>query len=101
VPGGPGSSPDVGARLLAEGLARRRGHPVVVDNRPGVGGILAADTFAHARPGEALFYSFLGVVTVLPLTGDRLPYDPNADFVPVHAGASRISPPMPTRDPVC
>ena len=88
VPAGPAGAVDLSARLLAEGLARQRGHPLVVDNRPGADGILAAEAFARARPGEALFYSQLGIVTVLPLAGERLPYDPDIDFVPVHAGVT-------------
>ncbi len=88
VPASAGGAPDLGARLLAEGLARRRGHPLVVDNRVGADGIIGAEAFARTAPGEALFYSVLNVVTVLPLGADRLPYDPNADFVPIHAGTT-------------
>lgn len=89
VPAPAGSSPDVGARLLAEGLARRRGHTLVVENRPGADGVLGAEAFARARPGEALFYTFSGLVTTAPITAERpLPYDTNADLVPIHAAAT-------------
>ena len=50
----PGTSPDVAARLLAEGLSRRRGRPLAVDNRAGGDGTVGAAAFARARPGEAL-----------------------------------------------
>lgn len=88
VPGAAGGAPDLGARLLADGLARRRGHALVVENRVGADGIIGAEAFARTGPGEALFYSVLNVVTVLPLGADRLPYDPDADFVPIHAGTT-------------
>jgi tripartite-type tricarboxylate transporter receptor subunit TctC len=85
-----GSAQDLCARLLAEGLSRRRGHPVVVENRPSAGGIVAAEAFAQARPGEALFFSFIGVVTLAPFAPGRLPYDPEADLVPVHAAVTEF-----------
>jgi tripartite-type tricarboxylate transporter receptor subunit TctC len=85
VPASAGSAPDVAARLLAEGLSRRRGHPVAVENRAGADGVLGAEAFAQARPGEALFFSFSGPATIAALMQARLPYDPEADLVPVHA----------------
>jgi tripartite-type tricarboxylate transporter receptor subunit TctC len=84
----PGSSLDIAARVMAEGLSRRRGHPIAVENRPGADGILAAEAFVQARPGEALFYGIHAVVTVTPLLVERLPYNPEADLVPIHPGAT-------------
>jgi hypothetical protein len=75
--------------MLAEGLARRRGHPIAVENRAGADGVLGAEAFAQARPGEALFYSFVAAVTVVPLMHEgRLPLGPDADLVPISAGAA-------------
>lgn len=88
VPTSAGSAPDLGARLLAEGLTRRRGHSLVVENRPGAGGVLGAEAFVQARPGEALFYTFTSAVTVVALLTKRLPFDPEADLVPIHAAAT-------------
>ncbi|MEO3475947.1 tripartite tricarboxylate transporter substrate binding protein [Roseomonas sp. CAU 1739] len=90
------------ARLLADGLSRRRAHPIVVENRPGASGVLGAEAFAQARPGEALFFSFPGVVTIAALMQDRLPYDPETDLVPVHATVSDflglfVAPTLPVR----
>jgi tripartite-type tricarboxylate transporter receptor subunit TctC len=85
VPTPAGAAPDVAARLLAEGLSRRRGHPIAVENRPGAEGVLGAEAFTQARPGEALFFSFPAVVTIASLMQERLPYDPGRDLVPVHA----------------
>lgn len=88
VPVPPGTSPDTAARLLAEGLSLRRGHPLLVENRTGGDGTIGAGAFAQARPGEALFFGMTDLLTVAPLAGDRLPYDPASDFVPVSSAAT-------------
>lgn len=88
VPGPAGSAPDLAGRLLAEGLAHRRGHPIVVEDRPGADGLIAAEAFLQARPGEALLHSFSGLVTVVPLLHEgRLPFDPEADLLPISTTA--------------
>ncbi len=104
VPVPPGAAPDLAGRMIAEGLSRRRGHPIVVENRPGGEGVIGAEAFAQARPGEALFYSFVSAVTVAPLLheGGRLPFDPDADLVPISSAAAdffvlSIAPTLPTR----
>jgi tripartite-type tricarboxylate transporter receptor subunit TctC len=88
VPVPPGTSPDTAARLLAERLSHRRGHPLVVENRTGGDGTIGAAAFAQARPGEALFFGMADLLTVAPLAEDRLPYDPAGDFVPVSSAAT-------------
>jgi tripartite-type tricarboxylate transporter receptor subunit TctC len=88
VPVPPGTSPDTAARLLAEGLSHRRGHPLAVENRTGADGTIGAAAFAQARPGEALFFGMADLLTVAPLAGDRLPYDPAGDFVPISSAAT-------------
>jgi len=81
TPGGPGTGVDLGARLLAGELSRRFGQPFPVENRPGANGVLAAEAHARARPGESLLFSFPAVAN--PPLHDGLPYDPDADLVPV------------------
>lgn len=81
----PGSAPDVLARLLADGM--REGMPagIVVDNRPGAGGIIAAGEVARGAPadGSVLLFGEVGTLAMAPSTYARLPYDPARDFVPV------------------
>ncbi|MDB5380067.1 MAG: extra-cytoplasmic solute receptor [Rubritepida sp.] len=82
TPGGPGTGVDLAARILADGLARRLGQPFLVENRPGADGVLAAEAHSRARPGESLLFGFPAVAN--PSLHDRpLPYDPDADLVPV------------------
>ena len=88
VPVPPGTSPDIAARLLAAGLSSRRSHPLLVENRTGADGTIGAGAFAQAHPGDALFFGMADLLTVAPLAGDRLPYDPASDFVPVSSAAT-------------
>src|SRR5829696_7904261 len=50
VPYGPGSTPDIIARIVGDKLAKRTGQPVVVDNKPGAAGNLGTDAIAKAPP---------------------------------------------------
>jgi tripartite-type tricarboxylate transporter receptor subunit TctC len=83
VPSAAGSSVDVAARLFAEQLALRWGKPAVVDNRAGADGILAVQALLQADDGHTLLFSFPGVVTVVPLLHEKIPYDPVTDLVPI------------------
>lgn len=81
----PGGASDVMARLVAERLGHALGQSVVVDNRPGAAGTLAASLVAKA-PGDG--YTMLlaspTAITLAPTTmADRLPYSPAKDLVPV------------------
>ncbi|EGJ09692.1 Bug family tripartite tricarboxylate transporter substrate binding protein [Rubrivivax benzoatilyticus] len=83
VPTGPGSSLDLIARLLGERLAARWGQPVVVDNKPGAGGMLGVDAAAKARDGHTLALGFNGPVAFAPFLYRRMPYDPARDLRPL------------------
>jgi tripartite-type tricarboxylate transporter receptor subunit TctC len=83
VPVGPGTAPDVAARLFAERLAVRWKQPVVVDNRPGGDGIIGVGAFASMRGDHALLFSFAAPISVYPAVHNKLPYDPDRDVVPI------------------
>src|SRR5574343_1579701 len=79
----PGSSPDLTARALAEPLSRSLGQPVVVDNKVGAGGNIAADAVAKARDGHTLVLMINGNMTVARILNPKLAYDPLTDLAPV------------------
>src|SRR5438045_5743966 len=83
VPFAPGGQPDVVARALADPLGRALGQPVVVENRPGAGGNIAADAVAKAVPdGYTMLMGTNGPLAVSPALYRDLPYEPSRDFVP-------------------
>ncbi len=78
---GPGSSGDLIPRLLAQPLSAALGQPVVVENRPGVGGTLAADVVAKAAPdGHTFGLSNIQPHAVAPAVYPSVSYDPVRDF---------------------
>ena len=84
IPFAPGGGADRVGRMLAEPLGRELGQPIVVENRPGGGGTLAAAHVAAApADGYTLFYGTPGQLTTLPILMPNLPYDPVRDFAPV------------------
>jgi tripartite-type tricarboxylate transporter receptor subunit TctC len=84
VPFAPGGQPDVVARALADPLARALGQPVIVENRPGAGGNIAAEFVAKSAPdGTTLLVGTNGPIAVSPAIYRNLPYDVARDFVPV------------------
>ncbi len=83
VPFAAGGVGDLTARAVATGLAARLGQPVVIDNRPGAGGVVAADAVARAEPdGHTLFLMSNGTAVTASLF-KALPYDTVADFAPI------------------
>lgn len=78
-----GSSPDLTARALAEPLSKALGQPVVVDNKPGAGGNIAADLVAKATDGHTFGLMINGNMTIARLLNPKTPYDPLKDLAPV------------------
>jgi tripartite-type tricarboxylate transporter receptor subunit TctC len=79
-----GSGPDVQTRVIAEQLTRRWGQQVLVENRPGASGFLAAQAVAGAPPdGYTLLAGLPSIFTILPVQRDRLPIDVNRDLIHV------------------
>lgn len=84
VPFPAGGSADVQSRLIADALSKKVGQPVIVDNKPGAGGNIAAAEAAHARPdGYTLFMATTGTHASNISLYRKLPYDPVKDFVPL------------------
>jgi tripartite-type tricarboxylate transporter receptor subunit TctC len=84
VPFPAGGSADLSARLLAEKLKGAFGQPVVIENKPGAGGNLAAAEAARAEPdGYTLFIGTNGTQTINQSLYRQLTYDPVADFAPI------------------
>jgi tripartite-type tricarboxylate transporter receptor subunit TctC len=80
----PGGAIDIVARLIAPALAARLGQPVVVENRAGAGGNIAAEALSHApADGHTLMLATPGPLTVSPSIYRRLPFDPEHSFAPV------------------
>ncbi|MCU4120002.1 Bug family tripartite tricarboxylate transporter substrate binding protein [Variovorax sp. N23] len=80
----PGSAPDVLARYLGPRLSDVWKQPVVIDNRAGAGGIVAAEALAKApADGYSMLVGADGPITILPQLLPGLPYDARADLVPV------------------
>lgn len=78
-----GGSTDTMARAVAHAMGQQLGRTVVVDNRPGAGGNLAAEAVARAAPdGQTLLMSFTSHAINASLY-PRLPFDPVKDFTPL------------------
>ena len=78
-----GSSPDLMARTLAEPLAQALGQPVIVDNKPGAGGNIAAAQVARATDDHTLGLMINGNMTIAKILNPATPYDPLKDLTPV------------------
>jgi len=83
VPTGPGSSLDLIVRAMSDKLGARWGQPVVVDNKPGAGGMLGMDVVAKATDAHTLGIGFNGPIAFAPFLYRKMPYDPAKDLVPV------------------
>ncbi|MCS6996883.1 MAG: tripartite tricarboxylate transporter substrate binding protein [Casimicrobiaceae bacterium] len=83
VPAPAGSSLDIVARLLAEKLKDRWGQPVVVEPKPGAGGLLGVDQVAKATDGHTLVIGFPGPTAYAPFLYKKMPYDPVRDLAPI------------------
>ena len=80
----PGGSADIAARLLADRMKDDLKQPVLVENRPGAGGRIAAEAVKNApADGSTLMLAPIVVTVLAPLVFSKLPYDPVADFTPV------------------
>jgi tripartite-type tricarboxylate transporter receptor subunit TctC len=83
VPFAAGGAVDTVARVVGQKMSESLGQPVVIENRPGAGGNLAADAVARAAPdGYTVFLTTNGLA-ISPSLYASLPFDVNKDFIPV------------------
>ena len=84
VPFGPGATPDIVARLIADHLQKKLGQPFVIENKPGASGNTGTDAVAKAEPdGSTIGISIGGPLAINTLLFSKLPYDPAKDIAPI------------------
>ncbi len=80
----PGGGNDIIARIVGQKLSESLGQPIIVENKPGAGAMLAAEYVAKSAPdGYTLLMGASGAIVVSPAVYAKLPYDPVRDFVPI------------------
>ena len=100
LPFPPGGVTDLLARALGEKLSTRMGQPVVVENKPGAGTMLASEYVARAKPDGYTILMAASSLSTAPLIYDKAPYDAIKSFAPVTQVASvvhvlEVSPKLP------
>ncbi|MCD0501996.1 Bug family tripartite tricarboxylate transporter substrate binding protein [Bordetella petrii] len=84
VPYPPGGNVDVAARIIAPGLQKAFGQPFIVDNKPGAGGTIAAESVARSAPdGYTLFLGANGPLLFSPVIFGRADYKWDQEFEPI------------------
>jgi tripartite-type tricarboxylate transporter receptor subunit TctC len=92
IPFGPGSTPDLVGRMIADRLQQKLGQPFVVEDKPGASGNIGTDAVAKAEPdGYTLGISIGGPLAINPLLFSKMPYDPKTDLAAVTMVATQPS----------
>jgi tripartite-type tricarboxylate transporter receptor subunit TctC len=78
-----GSTPDLVARTIADPLSKALGQPVIVENKPGAGGNIAADQVAKATDNHTIGVMINGNLTIAKMLNPATPYDPTKDLAPI------------------
>lgn len=103
VGAGTGGGVDVTARIIADKLGQQLGQRVIVDNRPGAGGNIAAEMVAKAAPdGYTILMGTIAPLAINPSLSPNLPFDPVRDFAPISRAADStnvlvVHPSLPAR----
>ncbi len=103
VPFAAGGAGDILSRMLGPRLQQKWGHALIVDNKPGGGGVIAANAVAKAAPdGYTLLIAPSAIMAVNVTLYKSLSYDPTADFVPLALAAQTpfvlvVNPDLPVR----
>ena len=90
VPFSPGGATDIMSRLLAERLNKRLGQPVIVENKPGAGTMIASEYVAKATPDGHTLLLAASSLGIAPSLYSKVNYDPIKDFTPVSQVASVV-----------
>jgi tripartite-type tricarboxylate transporter receptor subunit TctC len=92
LPIAPGGGADITARAIAPKLAEAWGQQVIIDNRPGAGGMLGMEIGARATPdGYTIIQSSIGPAAIDVSLHSKLPYDPLKDFTPIARAVSALN----------
>jgi tripartite-type tricarboxylate transporter receptor subunit TctC len=83
VPFAAGGQFDNAARILAEGLSLVTKRSVIIDNKPGAGGLIGSGEVARSKPDGSMLLFTTGGHTVLPILQKRMPYDARKAFTPI------------------
>jgi tripartite-type tricarboxylate transporter receptor subunit TctC len=84
VPYAPGGNVDISARVLQAGIGDSLGQPIIIENRPGAGGLIAGDYVARSAPdGHTLFVGSNASILLGPMTMPKPPYQWDKVFAPV------------------
>ena len=84
VPYAPGGNVDISARVLQAGIGDTLGQPIIIENRPGAGGLIAGDYVARSAPdGHTLFVGSNASILLGPMTMPKPPYQWDKVFAPV------------------
>jgi tripartite-type tricarboxylate transporter receptor subunit TctC len=80
----PGGNVDFTARLIQTAMGQALGQPIVVENRPGAGGVIGTESVARSRAdGYTTLITGTAPVSIFPVAMERLPYDPQRDLAPI------------------
>jgi tripartite-type tricarboxylate transporter receptor subunit TctC len=84
VPFPPGGAADIVARVIGRPLSEMLGQPIIVENKPGADGAIAAEAVAKSDPdGYTLFMATYGAMSAVPALHKNTLYDANTDFSPI------------------
>ena len=88
VPFPPGGVTDNGARTVAKVLSEKLGQPVIIENKPGAGGIVGTEYVVNSKPdGYTFLYASNGALVTYQFLYKKLSYDPQTSLTPVHGMA--------------
>lgn len=84
VPFAPGGVTDIAARVLGQHLSAKWGQQVVIENKPGAGGVIGVETAARSTPdGYTILMATNGEIAIIPAISAKLHYDPQKDLIPI------------------